>query len=190
MRIVTKEELEIEGDKFAHHIEQGAVFIHPTDTIYGLGCNATDSEAIQKIRKMKQRTEQPFSILVPSKDWIKENCHVSKQAEKWIDKLPGPYTFILKLKNKDAVSSLVALGLESIGVRIPEHWFSNVVNDLGFPVITTSANVTGRDFMTSVDDLDLEIQCKLDFIVYEGEKKGQPSQLVDLTKETPEVIKR
>ena len=69
-----------------------------------------------------------------------------------------------------------------MGVRIPDHWFSQVVEALGFPIITTSANKTGQPFMTSLENLDSEMKMKVDFIIYEGEKKARPSKIIDLVK--------
>lgn len=156
---------------------RGSVFIYPTDTIYGLGCDATDSESVQRIRIIKQREEKPFSVIVPSKDWILKNC-VVKQDD--LTCLPGPYTLIAKIKQK-CVAENVNLGLGTLGVRIPDHWFSQVVKETGTPVVTTSANISGQKFMTSIDNLDVKIGKKVDFIVYEGKKDGSPSKVIDLT---------
>ena len=60
MEILTKHELRLRKREIADKIKNGAVFIHPTDTIYGIGCNATDDQAIQKIRKLKERPTTPF----------------------------------------------------------------------------------------------------------------------------------
>ena len=60
------------------------------------------------------------------------------------------YTLILKLKNKDAIADNVAPGLDTVGIRIPDHWFSMIANILNIPLITTSANIVGGDFMTSM----------------------------------------
>ncbi len=187
--VVTKEEFELQKDAFFEDIEKGAVFIHPTDTIYGIGGNAASLSVVKEIRDIKKRAKQPFSVIAPSKDWVMENCVVSKEAEKWLDKLPGPHTLILKLKNKDCVAKEVAPGLDSLGIRIPNHWFSGAVKEMGFPVITTSANITNGDFMTALENLAPEIKKKVDFIIYEGEKQGRPSEIVDLT-EGVKVIKR
>ena len=190
MRVLTKDELKIKDELMKRYIKEGAVFLHPTDTIYGLGCDSSNRNAVRKIRKMKKRPTQPFSVIAPSKKWIKENCVVTKEAQKWITKLPGPYTLILKLKNKNCVAKEVNPGLDTLGVRIPKHWFTDFVKKIGFPLVTTSANCAGRNFMTSVDDIDTRIKSKLDFMVYEGEKKGIPSKIIDLSKESVEVRKR
>ncbi|MFC1705116.1 Sua5/YciO/YrdC/YwlC family protein, partial [Nanoarchaeota archaeon] len=139
MRVLTKEEFLIERLFLFKKIMQNAIFIHPTDTIYGIGCNAESEEAVKKVREIKQRQDNPFSVIAPSKDWIRKNCEVGKEAEEWLDKLPGPYTLILKLNNKECIANSVNLGMDSLGVRIPEHWFSKIIEEFGGPIITTSA---------------------------------------------------
>ena len=99
MRIINKDELLAKKEKFKRELKN-LIFIHPTDTIYGIGCDATNTKLSQKIRNIKNRPNTPFSVLVPSKEWIYKNCKVNKSAEEWINKLPGPYTLILELKNK------------------------------------------------------------------------------------------
>lgn len=190
MRLLTKEELLLEKAKFISEIRKGTIFIHPTDTIYGIGCSVLSSEAVNKVREIKQRRFMPFSILVPSKDWIYENCEINDKVEEWINKLPGAYTLILTLKNKDVIVPDVNNSLRTVGVRIPDHWFSDFVKELGFPIITTSANIVGENFMTSLDDVDDRIKRNLDFIIYEGEKKGRPSTIVDLSKKESQITKR
>ena len=91
---------------------KGAVFIHPTDTIYGIGCNAEVSSAVRKVRQLKARATNPFSVIAPSLEWINENCVVTKEADEWLEKLPGPYTLILKLKN-NCVARSVNSGLNT-----------------------------------------------------------------------------
>ncbi len=190
MQTLSKEELETEKEFFFNKIKQGCLFIHPTDTIYGIGCNAVDHDAVHKARAAKERYTSPFSVIAPSKEWIRQNCEVDEKAEKWLAKLPGPYTLILKLKNKDAVAPNVNMDRDTLGIRIPEHWFAKVVEELKIPVITTSANVTNDNFMTSEENLNPNIASKMDFIVYEGEKHGRPSKIVDLTKEEIKVKER
>ncbi|MGV8087076.1 MAG: Sua5/YciO/YrdC/YwlC family protein [Candidatus Woesearchaeota archaeon] len=160
-----------------------SIFVYPTDTIYGLGCSALDETLVAKIRKIK-KSDHPFSIIVPSKEWIYENCVVTEEAEEWIRKLPGPYTLLLKLKNKKAVAKNVhnydIKGDVVIGVRMPNSWFLAVAYTLKLPIITTGANVTGDNFMTSLDDLNATIRNNVDYLFYEGPKHGCPSTIVHL----------
>ena len=74
MRILTKEEFLLEKIQLFEEILDGAVFVYPTDTIYGIGCNATDEKAVRKLRELKGRPTNPFSVIVPSTEWILENC--------------------------------------------------------------------------------------------------------------------
>jgi len=180
METLTKSEVNYRKDELKQRIAEGEVFIHPTDTIYGLGCNALDEKAVKAIRDLKDRHNTPFSVWAPSKDWIRANCELGEEGEEWLDKLPGPYTLILKLKNKKAIAPNVYPGNGSIGVRLPNHWFNFVVEEIGLPIVTTSANRVGQQFMTSVENIDPEVQKGVRFIVYEGEKKGRPSQIIDL----------
>ena len=187
---MTKDEVLLNKKRIVQGIKKGAVFIHPTDTIYGIGCSVLDQDAVKKVRDLKKRNFMPFSIFAPSKEWIFENCKVSEQAQEWIEKLPGPYTLILALKNKDAVVPEVNNSLNTVGVRIPDHWFKEVVSELGIPIVTTSANIKGENFMTDIDNLDPSIKSGMEFIVYEDEKQGKPSTLVDLSKKEPKILHR
>ena len=180
MEILTKTGLQMRFAEIAGQISNGAVFIYPTDTIYGIGCNALDTKAVDKIRQLKERPTNPFSIIAPSKEWIIKNCMVTKEGKEWLNKLPGPYTLIFKLKHKNAIVKNVIPAEETIGVRIPSHWFSGVVQELGFPIVTTSANRSGKPFMTCLEDLDETIKEGVSFIIYEGEKKGRPSKIINL----------
>ncbi|MCH8003881.1 MAG: threonylcarbamoyl-AMP synthase [Nanoarchaeota archaeon] len=189
MRVLSKEEFENQKDVIRTSlIENQIVFIYPTDTIYGIGCNATNKEAVEKIREIKQRKTNPFSVIAPSKEWIDENFVVNDNVKDWVKRLPGPYTLILKIK-KQCVADNVAPGIDTLGIRIPDHWFSNIINEIDIPIVTTSANKSGNDPMTSLDDLDADIKSRVDFIVYEGIKKGQSSKIIDLTDDV-KVIER
>jgi L-threonylcarbamoyladenylate synthase len=190
MQIYNKDEFKLNKDRILKEIKNGAVFIYPTDTIYGIGCNALDSKAVKRVRDMKGRYNQPFSVIAPSKDWIKANCKMTKDGEEWLKKLPGPYTLIFKIRNKDAVCTETIPGIDSLGVRIPDHWFSDASTELGVPIITTSANQVGKYFMTSLDNLSSDIKKVIDFIIYEGEKQGSPSTIVNLSEAKVDIKKR
>lgn len=180
MIILDKEQIKSAGKDLIEKMQEGAVFIYPTDTIYGIGCNACNKGAVARVREIKQRAEKPFSVIAPSKQWIFDNCVVSEKAINWIDKLPGPYTLILRTRNS-AVADNVNSGLETLGVRIPEHWFTEAVKMANVPFVTTSVNAAGHDYMTSLEDIDPEIKSKVDYIFYDGKKEGKPSKIVDLT---------
>jgi L-threonylcarbamoyladenylate synthase len=181
MEILTKTELRLRYQEILEKISEGAVFIYPTDTIYGIGCNAKNKKSIERIRQLKGRSTAPFSIIVPSKEWIQENCKVNKKVKSWVDELPGPLTLIMNMK-EDSIADNIAPEIDTIGIRLPDHWFTQIVEKLGFPIITTSANKTGQPFMTSIEDLDQEIQNGVEFMIYEGPKEGKPSKIINIKK--------
>ncbi len=181
MRILNFEELELERQQVIDSIINGAVFIYPTDTIYGIGCNAEISGSVRKIRRIKARKSNPFSVIAPSQEWIKKNCIVAKDGKEWIKRLPGPYTLIFKLKSDNCVAKEVNHGLKTLGIRIPGHWIRKLVAQAGVPIVTTSVNKSNEDYMTSLEDLDPLIKGSVDFALYEGKKQGKPSRIVDLT---------
>ena len=189
MRILNVDELKLEKNAIINEIIRDAVFIHPTDTIYGIGCNAQNPRAVRNVRLLKARATSPFSVIAPSLDWIKENCVVAKEAEEWLDKLPGPYTLILRLKNSKCIAKEVNFSLGTLGIRIPNHWISKLVAEAEVPIVTTSVNRSNEDYMTSLEDLDPAIKGGIAFVLYEGRKEGRPSKLVDLTKNV-KIIER
>lgn len=190
MRIIDRTEFFAYKNIHVGKIKQGSLFVYPTDTIYGIGCDATNGDSIAKIRALKERPEQPFSIIAPSKDWVTENCIITEQAKQWLEKLPGPYTFVLELKDKTVIHDLVNPSDTTVGVRIPDHWISDVAAEMGRPIITTSPNKHGEDIMTHPDHLDVEFRAYVDFLVYEGILHNPPSTVVKLTdRKKPEFLR-
>lgn len=163
-----------EPENLNQEILAGKIFIYPTDTIYGLGCNAEDNNSVDRIKEIKARDrEKPLSIIAPSIEWISENLIVDCDLRKY---LPGPYTIILKKKNRDFLS-WVASG-DTLGVRIPDSEFCKKVQKAGVPFITTSVNLAGEPFANKVGDIKPEILRRADFVIDEGELSGKPSTLI------------
>jgi L-threonylcarbamoyladenylate synthase len=189
MRVLSKEEFDTHKKRMLAEMKK-KIFIYPTDTIYGIGGNALDKNIVAKIRAAKQSNIQPFSVIAPSKHWIKEHCVLSDEAQEWLKKLPGPYTLILPLKDQKTIAQNVNTGLSTIGVRIPKHWISKVVEELGVPFVTTSANVTAEEVMTSLDDLDSRIKEHVDYLFYDGPLEGKPSTLVHLESNKVKIKER
>jgi tRNA threonylcarbamoyl adenosine modification protein (Sua5/YciO/YrdC/YwlC family) len=169
-------------------IRYGSVFIYPTDTLYGIGCDAKSTTLVNRIRQVKN-ADHPFSVIAPSKNWIKENLEYKEEYDEWLDKLPGPYTLIMKTK-KPCVSAETNPHKNTVGVRIPDNWFTELVAEAGVPVITTSVNTKGNKPITKIDEVPEIIKKHVDFAIDDGTIKGSPSTIVDLTKSPPEVIKR
>lgn len=182
MKIIDKDFVLKNEGKIIKDIRSGKIFVYPTDTIYGIGTNALLPDCVNKIREIKQRELKPFSVIAPGKKWIEENCELDAEAKKWIKKLPGAYTLFLNLKNEKCVSENVNPADDSLGVRIPDHWFTKIIEKAGVPFVTTSVNIGGQSYMRKIEDIDEDIKNSINYIIYEGEKAGKESEKVDLRK--------
>jgi len=151
----------------------GKIFIYPTDTVYGLGCNALDKASVTKLKEIKKRDkEKPVSVIAPSINWIQENCIVDCELKKY---LPGQYTLILKKKQESFLSWISG---ETLGVRIPNHEFTRKLQKTGIPFVTTSVNISGEKPANKVEDIPKEILEEVDYVIDYGELSGKPSTLV------------
>lgn len=155
------------------------ILIYPTDTLYGIGCDATSEKAVEKVHKIKKTDkEKPLSVMVADIEMIKEYCEITQEQEETIKKkLPGPYTFLLKLKKKIAVSNN-----DKLGVRIPNDQFCQFLcKRFGKPIVTTSANITKEKPAHKLDEVDKKILERSDLAIDGGETKHRkPSEIMDL----------
>lgn len=181
MKIIDKKYIENNEKNIIQEILAGKVFVYPTDTIYGLGADATNDSAVLKIREIKKRETKPFSIIAPGIKWTKENYDVSsKKAKEALCKLPGPYTLFLNMTNDKARSEYVNPEGHYNGVRIPDNWFTKIIEKTGKPFVTTSVNLAGEPYMQKIEDLNDEIANKVDYVIYDGELSGKPSIKIDI----------
>jgi tRNA threonylcarbamoyl adenosine modification protein (Sua5/YciO/YrdC/YwlC family) len=169
-------------------LSDGGVIVYPTDTVYGIGCDASNKEAVARVRQAKQRPEKPLSVIAPSQDWIRNHFDLSDKAETALGKLPGPFTYILS-RSSDAVAPNVAPGKDSLGVRRPDHWITGLVSDLGKPVVTTSANISGEPTIETINDLSPEVTKHVDIAINGGRIEGSASTIIDYTGTDPQRIR-
>ena len=166
--------------EIARCIRSGAVIVYPTDTVYGVGCDARCAAAVRRIRVLKGRGfAKPFSVIAPSRQWIRANCFLSREAAQAVNRLlPGRYTLVLRLKNKGCVARATNAGRATLGVRLPHHWIAGVVRKAGVPLVTTSVNKSGEPPARTLRELK---EFGADLIVFEGAKRGRPSTIVDFS---------
>jgi tRNA threonylcarbamoyl adenosine modification protein (Sua5/YciO/YrdC/YwlC family) len=177
----------LKDNKIRREIEvgilEGKIFLYPTDTVYGIGCDASNSSAVKRIRIIKT-SDHPFSVIAPSKAWIKKNLIVTRPG--YLKKLPGPYTLIFKMKNK-VVCDEVAI--RSLGVRIPRNPFTKIVQKTGIPFVTTSANMSGETPVWSTYGVPNGIERHIDIAVHHDILNNPPSKVIDLTSKKPRVLR-
>ncbi|MDO5848429.1 MAG: L-threonylcarbamoyladenylate synthase [Methanobrevibacter sp.] len=168
----------------------GGVILYPTDTVYGLGANIFNRNAVKKIFQIKNRSPlKPLSILISSKKAIDIVAKVDVEDKKIIDKyLPGPYTFILN--KTTVVPRTVTGGLTKVGVRVPDYNIACQLANL-FPIITTSANLTNEETLNNPEDILKQLDVDVDLVIDVGElENNNPSTIVDLTSDKPVFTKR
>ncbi len=157
----------------------GGTVVYPTDTLYGIGCDATSAKAVEKIYALKRRDgRKPLSILVSDYAMLLQYCEVSAAQERILHALlPGPYTFILQLKKRLPVSET-----SSVGVRVPEHIFMRQVSkELNIPIVSTSANLSGEKDAAKLSGVNKEICGKADLVIDGGKcAYAQGSTVIDL----------
>ncbi len=171
-------------EEIVRRVRHGAVIVYPTDTVYGIGCNATDSGAVSLVRKLKG-TKHPFSVIAPSMEWIRENFDV--RFPEYLDMLPGPLTLILR-KRRECVSENVSFS-GSVGVRIPSHPFTAVLQETGVPVVSTSANISGQKTIERIGGLPEGFRKEVSIAVDGGTLGTRASRIIDLTGERPRVVR-
>ena len=187
-KTITKKQVMEKEEFFIKEIKSGKIFIYPTDTIYGIGCDATNNKSVKKIREIKQRELKSFSVISPSKEWIKDSCILNKKAEEWLKKLPGPYTLILKLKNSKAIAKEVT-ATETLGVRVPNNWFSDIIKKAIIPFVTTSVNISGQPHITKIQELNQKIKTQVDYIIEDGILNNKPSTIINLSNNDERIIR-
>lgn len=164
-------------EKAVEILKNGGIIAYPTDTVCGLGANIFDDQAIEKIFKAKGRDfNKPLSVAMADFDTIKKIAYVSKEQEKILRKfLPGPYTFVLR--KKKIVSDLITGKSGLVGIRMPDNKKAlAIIKQAGFPIISTSANLSGKSEVVKTD----EIKVKVDFILKGVCRHKKPSTIVDL----------
>lgn len=175
-------------------LNNGGIVVYPTDTLYGLGANALNAEAVEKVFAIKGRElSKPMPIIVKNLVWADELAHISPRNQTILKKAwPGKFTAVLPKKN--IVPNVVTSGTSSIGIRIPDCVFTDkLLGKFGYPLTATSANVSGHEPTNSIDKI-VEIFSKRavrpDLVLDAGVlPKSDPSIIVDLTTRKPKVLR-
>jgi len=165
-------------------LRSGGIILYPTDTIWGIGCDATNPDAIEKIYKLKQRTEKSgLIILVDEPGRIPSYVNeIPEIAWDLIDLANEPLTIIYP-KAKNLPKNLVALD-GSIGIRVVNHEFcKRLIQRFGKPIVSTSANISGQPFPKTFSEVNSIIAKGVDHVVpetYNNPISPKPSSIIQL----------
>ena len=172
----------------------GGVIVFPTDTVYGLGCDATKEAAVKKIFQIKKRGERrPLSVIVRDLAMAKKVAIIDKRLERALNIVwPGAITAVLLRKFK--LPEILSAGQRTIGLRVPDYKLTHLLSEnMGRPYVATSANLSGEAPTTKIAEVLKYFEknvYKPDLILDAGDLKfSEPSTVLDLTGEKPKIVR-
>jgi len=189
---------EKEIDLIVDCLKRGQVIAYPTETVYGLGCDARNSEAVKKINRIKgENKKKPLIVLISDFKMLKKYCFVNSLQMEYLKKVwrepnatplaplvrgvkQGPITVILK--RRPILPAELTGGLNSLALRLPKSDFLiKMIDRAGFPIVSTSLNKKGEKTLASVKNLEKYFKYLPDLAIDAGKcKKAKSSRLIDL----------
>jgi len=153
----------------ARVISEGGIVVYPTDTVYGVGCDPFNENAVRRIIDIKQRKKAPLPVLGSSKEDLQRIARFNTTADRLASKFwPGPLTLVLE--KKTLLPDAVTFGLPTVGVRIPNCEVAiRLIEASGGLLVGTSANLSGSGSCTNAGDATDQIGEAVDIILDGGE---------------------
>ena len=177
--------------KIVEMLKRGKVIIYPTDTVYGIGVNALDSNAVSQIFQIKNRPlNQALPIAVSGFKMAQNFVNITKKTKRLMDWFwPGALTIILE--KTSIIPEIVTGGKASVAVRAPNHPIPlTIVKMLNKPIITTSANIHGKKSPMTADEAFKQLGKNVDLIIDGGMVSGTPSTIINMVMEPPVIIRK
>lgn len=176
----------------AQTLKKGGLIAFPTETVYGLGADATNDLAVKHVFEAKGRpSDNPLILHVTDLEMVDKYAILNDTAQKLMNKYwPGPLTIILKMKN-NAFSKLVTGGLDTVAFRNPDHKITKELIELvGVPIVGPSANLSGKPSATRVEHVRSDFKNTIDGVLDGGNTKlGLESTVIDLTSKKPIILR-
>jgi len=168
-------------------IKEGGIILYPTDTVWGIGCDATNSEAVAKIYQLKQREESKSMIVLMNGEKMIYNVFKEVPEVAWqiIDLSEKPTTIILD-EPRNVAANLIASD-KTLGIRLVKEPFCfKLMEKMKNPLVSTSANISGQPTPIAFKDISQEIIKGVDYVVNLQQNKiaGKPSTIIKLTKDS------
>jgi L-threonylcarbamoyladenylate synthase len=168
-------------------IQKGGIILYPTDTVWGIGCDATNAEAVAKIYKLKQRAETQSMIVLMNGEKMMYNVFKDIPEVAWqiIDLSEKPTTIILD-NPRNVAPNLISQD-KSLGIRIVKELFCfKLMEKMRKPLVSTSANISGQPTPIAFKDISPEIIKGVDYVVNLHHEKiaGKPSTIIKLTNDS------
>lgn len=176
----------------AEIIRRGGLVAFPTETVYGLGANALDSDAVRRVYRVKRRPLDNPSIVHVSRisDVYRLSKHVPDIAEELMKRFwPGPLTLVLKAS--EIIPKVTTAGLDTVGIRMPNHKVAlALIENSETPIAAPSANTSGKPSPTLAEHVIQDLRGKIEVILDAGPTGiGIESTVLDLTKDPPQILR-
>lgn len=171
-------------------LRDGGVIIYPTDTVYGIGCDIYNKEALQKIYDIKHETDTKlFSFICPDLKDVSKYAKISDYAYRVMRKLlPGPYTFVLPAAKE--VPKKLWTKRKTVGIRVPNNNIAIMLaKELGNPIISTSVTKRMGEILFDPVEIKSIFNTQVDLMLSCGALEGIPSSIVDLSNEHPVILR-
>jgi len=171
-------------------VKNGGLVVYPTDTVYGLGCDPFNIEAVERVFRVKGERRKPLPILASSVEDVEKIAFLSRGAKKVAEWFwPGPLTLVVP--KKFALPNLVTCNLNSVGVRMPKHKVAlQLINLSNGLLIGTSANKTGKKPPRTAQEAAQQLGEEVDLILNGGPASlGVSSTVADLTSRKPRILR-
>lgn len=180
-------------EKAGELIKQGKIVIFPTETVYGIGTNGLDENAVRKLYEVKKRPlNKPISLLVSNMEMVNLIAKDITETEYKIMKnfFPGPLTIILKKKKN--VPDIVTAGQDTVGVRMPRGDVARKLVELsGVPIAAPSANISGEPSGTNLQEIMKHFEGKVDYCIDGGNSElGLASTIVQVIDDKPMILRQ
>ena len=180
-------------ERAARVVRGGGIVLYPTDTVYGLGCDPFNEQAVGRLFEIKRRPESKgVPLLIGERRWVQELCRrVPPRFDGLAEEFwPGPVTFLFAAAPR--LSPLIQGDQNKVGVRFPscpflERWMKAIPG----PLVSSSANLSGQPPSSSVSELQALFGDQVDLFLEAGDlKAGSPSTVVDLSLDPPRVVRQ
>ena len=168
-------------------IRRGDLVVYPTETVYGLGADALDPEAIERVFEAKARSrDRPLSMALSEPSAAADYARMTERERSFCERfLPGPVTVLLE--RTDRVPDVLVAGRDRVGIRVPDHAIARELVRRTGPITATSANRSGAGSARRIESIDPSIRERA-VVVDGGETPGTESTVVNV--ETATVVRR
>ena len=177
----------------AQIIKKGGIVIFPTETVYGIGTNGLDENAIKKLYEVKQRPlNKPISLLVNNIEMVEKIAkNITEVEYKLMERFfPGPLTIILE--KRDIVPDILTSNTNTVGIRMPSGEIAKkLIEFAGVPIATSSSNISGKPSGTNITDIKKDFEGKVNCFIDNGESElGVPSTVIRIIDNIPHILRQ